>query len=242
MDPLDPLEPVAVRVLGSLIEKEYATPDNYPLTLKSLISACNQSSNRDPVLDLDQTAVLRGLEELGRRRWAREVLSGGRVKRYREEIGETLHLHRPELAILAVLLLRGPQTVGEIKTRTNRLFEFIDLSHVEITLNSLADLSTPLATELPRRPGQKENRWTHLLGGPPAAGEVVPVEAGESSSGAGAQRRPELGEGDPGRGAAGSDSVASGHRIGALEKEVAALREEVASLREELDAFRGQFE
>ncbi|MEJ2541892.1 MAG: DUF480 domain-containing protein, partial [Gemmatimonadota bacterium] len=113
---MDPLEPVAARVLGALIEKKLATPDNYPLTLNSLISACNQTSNRDPVMDLDETAVHRGLEALARRHWAREVLRGdARVKRYREEIGETLHLHPPELAILSVLLLRGPQTVGEIK-------------------------------------------------------------------------------------------------------------------------------
>ena len=228
MDPLDPLEPVAVRVLGSLIEKEYATPDNYPLTLKSLIAACNQSSNRDPVMDLDETAVLRGLEELGRRHWAREVLRGdARVKRYREEIGETLHLHRPELAVLGVLLLRGPQTVGEIKTRTNRLFEFIDLSHVEITLDSLADLSTPLATGLPRRPGQKENRWTHLLAGPPEIDEAAPFESPVGSN------RLTVGSGP---------AVTISDRIEALEAEVAGLREEVSGLREELDAFRRQFE
>ncbi len=238
MEPLEPLEPLAVRVLGSLIEKEFATPDNYPLTLKSLMTACNQSSNRDPVMELDQTEVLRGLEELGRRRWAREIIrSDSRVKRYREEIGETLHLHRPELAILSVLLLRGPQTVGEIKTRTNRLFEFIDLSHVEITLDSLADLSTPLVTGLPRRPGQKENRWTHLLGGPPEVGPADPAEAA---------KRPEAmtpgGAGASGS-ARGSGITGGGDdRVGALEAEVATLRREVASVREELDAFRRQFE
>lgn len=232
VDALDPLDPVAVRVLGALIEKKLATPDNYPLTLKSLMAACNQSSNRDPVMDLDETALLRGLEELGRRHWAREVLSGGRVKRYREEIGETLHLHRPELAILSVLLLRGPQTVGEIKTRTNRLFEFVDLSHVEITLDSLADLSTPLAIGLSRRPGQKENRWTHLLGGEPEEDED-PVEPTGAPGQLGAASS---------RGTRGSGSTGGGDRIGALEAEVASLREEVVSLREDLEAFRGQFE
>ena len=110
---MEPLGPEAVRVLGSLIEKEYATPDNYPLTLNALMAACNQTSNRDPVMELDETAVLKGLDELKRRSWARDVHHGhARVVRYREQIGETLHLHRPELAILSVLLLRGPQTVG----------------------------------------------------------------------------------------------------------------------------------
>ena len=217
---MDPLEPAAVRVLGSLIEKKLATPDNYPLTLKSLMAACNQTSNRDPVMDLDETAVLRALDELGHRSWARKVhRSDARVTRYRENIGETLHLHPPELAILSVLLTRGPQTVGEIKSRTNRLFDFIDLSHVEITLDSLAELSTPLVTGLPRRPGQKEVRWAHLLAGTPEVDQTDPVEPAEESS-------PE----------------AAGDRIGALEVEVASLRKEVAELREELDAFRSQFE
>jgi uncharacterized protein YceH (UPF0502 family) len=220
MDPLDPLDPVAARVLGSLIEKEFATPDNYPLTLKSLTAACNQSSNRDPVMDLDETAVMRGLDALTSRTWARGVHRGdARVMRYREEIGETLHLHRPELAILAVLLLRGPQTVGEIKARTHRLAEFVDLSHVEITLDTLATLSTPLVTGLPRQPGQKEVRWAHLLGGTP---EVVEPEAAEPAE----EPRPD----------------APGDRRDALELEVAALRDEVAALREQFEAFRKQFE
>lgn len=222
---MDPLEPVAVRVLGSLIEKEYATPDNYPLTLNSLVSACNQTSNRDPVMELDETAVLRGLDELKRRSWARDVHHGhARVLRYREQIGETLHLHQPELAILSVLLLRGPQTVGEIKSRTSRLAEFVDLSHVEITLGSLAELSTPLVTGLPRRRGQKEVRWAHLLGGAP---EVDAPEADETEADEPAKASSHGGRRD---------------RMEVLEAEVATLREEVAGLREELDAFRRQFE
>jgi uncharacterized protein YceH (UPF0502 family) len=221
---MDPLDPVAVRVLGSLIEKKLATPDNYPLTLKALIAACNQSSNREPVMELDETAVLRALDELSRRSWSRKVLrSDGRVTRYREDISETLHLHRPELAVLSVLLLRGPQTVGEINARTSRLADFVELKHVEITLESLADLSTPLVTGLPRQPGQKEIRWAHLLGGPPEFDEVRPAAPVKGSS-------------------SGSSPGSGSDRIGALEEEVAALREEVAGLREELDAFRRQFE
>jgi hypothetical protein len=216
---MDPLDPVGARVLGSLIEKEYATPDYYPLTLKALMAACNQTSNRDPVMELDESAVMRGLDELTRHSWARGVHRGdARVMRYREEIGETLHLHRPELAVLCVLLLRGPQTVGEIKTRTTRLFDFVDLSHVEVTLDALATLSTPLVTGLPRQPGQKEIRWAHLLAGPPD------LEAPEASA------------------APPAASAAAGDRVEALEREVASLRDEVAELRELFDAFRRQFE
>ena len=217
---MEPLDPVGLRVLGSLIEKEFATPDNYPLTLKALTAACNQASNRDPVMELDETAVLRSLDDLAARGFARGVHRGdARVMRYREEVREKLHLHQPELAILAVLLLRGPQTVGEIKARTNRLFDFIDLSHVEITLDALATLSTPLVTGLPRQPGQKEIRWTHLLAGPPD--DQAPGDAEVPP---------------PARRAAASD------RVEALEQEVATLREEVAELRAQLDAFRRQFE
>jgi uncharacterized protein len=222
---MEPLDPVGLRVLGSLIEKEFATPDNYPLTLKALTAACNQSSNRDPVMELDETAVMRSLDDLAKRGFARGVHRGdARVMRYREELREKLHLHQPELAILSVLMLRGPQTVGEIKARTNRLFDFIDLSHIEITLDALATLSTPLVTGLPRRPGQKEVRWAHLLGGPSddeAPGSEVPGNTEAPS---------------PAKGAT------AGGRIEALEQEVATLRDEVAELRAQLDAFRGQFE
>ena len=217
---MEPLDRVGLRVLGSLIEKELATPDNYPLTRKALTAACNQTSNRDPVMELDETAVQRSLDDLAGRGFARGVHRGdARVMRYREEVREKLHLHQPELAILSVLLLRGPQTVGEIKARTSRLFDFIDLSHVEITLDALATLSTPLVTGLPRRPGQKEIRWTHLLAGPPAD---------EAPGGTEILR--------PARGAAPGD------RVEALEQEVATLREEMAELRAQLDAFRREFE
>jgi hypothetical protein len=217
---MDPLDPVGVRVLGSLIEKELATPDYYPLTLKALTAACNQTSNRDPVMELDETAILRSLDDLARRSLARGIHRGdARVMRYREEIGETLHLHRPELAVLSVLLVRGPQTVGELKARTTRLFEFVDLSHVEVTLDALATLSTPLVAGVPRRPGQKEVRYAHLLAGPPEAD--------------GPQETERLGA---------SGAPAAADRVEGLEREVASLREEVAELRAQFDAFRREFE
>ncbi|MEZ4425301.1 MAG: DUF480 domain-containing protein [Gemmatimonadota bacterium] len=216
----EPLDDIAVRVLGSLIEKELTTPDNYPLTLKALTAACNQTSSRDPVMELDDDTVRRALERLAQRTFARGIHRGdARVKRYRQEIGERLHLHRPELAALSVLMLRGPQTAGEIRTRTGRAFEFVDPSHVEITLDALAALDPPLVTTLPRRPGQKEVRYAHLLAGPPAEEQLDPSA-------------PRATSGPPPR----------ADRMGELEQEVAALREEVAELRAELQAFRQQFE
>jgi uncharacterized protein YceH (UPF0502 family) len=230
----EPLDPVAVRVLGALIEKEFTTPDNYPLTLNALTTACNQTSNRDPVMDLDEGTVSRTLNALAQRSLARGVHRGdSRVMRYRQEISDAFHLHKPELAALCVLLLRGPQTVGEIRTRTARMAEFPDLRHVEITLDSLATLPTPLVTQLPRRPGQKETRYTHLLAGEPA-------DSKDEAAGGAFQAAPEST-----RPASSSDRarpLAAAERIEALEQQVSSLRGEVAELREQLEAFRRQFE
>ena len=137
-----PLDVPSVRVLGSLIEKASTTPDTYPLTLNALIAACNQTTNRDPVLQLDEGTVAVALDELSRRQLVRGALrSDSRVPRYRHLLAETLSLHDPEIAVLGVLLLRGPQTVGEIRTRTARLYEFPDLARVELALQSLASLT-----------------------------------------------------------------------------------------------------
>jgi uncharacterized protein YceH (UPF0502 family) len=215
------LDEVAVRVLGCLMEKELTTPDNYPLTLNALTAACNQTSSRDPVMELDESAVSQGLADLAHRSLARGIHRGdARAMRYRQEIGERLHLHAPERAVLSVLMLRGPQTAGEIKTRTARSFEFVDPSHVEVTLDSLATLSTPLVAALPRRPGQKEVRYMHLLAGAPS----VDAPAEESPDRSGAR------------------SPTAADRVGELEREVASLREEVSELRAHFDAFRRQFE
>ena len=208
----NPLDDVSVRVLGSLMEKELTTPDNYPLTLNALTAACNQTSNRDPVMDLDEPTVAKSLKELAERALAREVhRSDSRVKRYRHLMSESLKLHQQEVAVLCVLLLRGPQTTGELRTRTQRMFEFIDLSHVEITLQSLMTLATPLAVQLPRQPGQKEVRYAHLL-----AGEPTPELLARTAE------RPERSLG----------------KIEQLEQEVSALRAEVVELRGQVEEFR----
>lgn len=211
-----PLEVVCVRVLGSLIEKEITTPDNYPLTLNALTAACNQTSNRDPVLDLDEATVSKSLEELARRSLVRAVhRSDTRARRYRQLLSESLHLHAEETAVMCVLMLRGPQTAGEIRTRSARLFEFRDPAHVEVTLQALMTLSAPLVALLPRRPGQKEVRYAHLLSGEPqvdAATESAPEDPAE-----------------PGR-------------VEALEHAVATLRAEMDELRARFEEFRREFQ
>lgn len=163
------LTPVEVRVVGSLMEKEVTTPDTYPLTLNALVAACNQSTGRAPVLQLDHReveAAVRSLKERGLVRFVHPS-HGGRSEKYRHVVPEALDLAEPERAVLCVLALRGPQTPGELKGRTDRLHAFAHLDEVQRALEALADRPEPLATRLPRRLGQKELRWAHLLCGEP---------------------------------------------------------------------------
>jgi uncharacterized protein len=166
---MEMLNAVEVRVLGSLIEKEATTPEYYPLSLNALVNACNQKSNREPVVDFDEETVLAALEGLREKHLA-FVITGSRVTKYSQRISETLNLGRRELAVLCVLLLRGPQTVAEIKDRSERLFSFTDSSEVERILEKLGDWPNvgALVTKLARQPGQKEARYAHLLAGEPA--------------------------------------------------------------------------
>ena len=216
-----PLTDVEVRVLGALIEKEYTTPDNYPLSLNALTNACNQSSNRDPVMSLDESTVSATVHQLRGRGLVRPIIhSGGRVTKFEQRMDEALGLVRRQLAVLSVLMLRGPQTTGELRTRTQRSHDFADLEEVESTLDSLIDREPPLITRLPRRAGQKELRYAHLLAGEISIDVLDARDAAAEST----------------RAAPVSD------RVAALEADVAALREEMAALREELAAFRRQFE
>jgi uncharacterized protein len=225
-----PLDAVAVRVLGSLAEKEFTTPDNYPLTLNALTAACNQTSNRDPVMALDETNVTASLAELTKRALVREVYrSDSRAKRWRHTLVETLNLHTEELAILCVLMLRGPQTTGEIRTRTGRMVPFRDLPHVDVTLQSLMTLSTPLAAQLPRRPGQKEVRYVHLLSGAPDPDDIAPAGTPHSAASQDAAEHPSSHGTDAGR-------------LAELEEALTAMREQLAALRAEFDEFRRQFQ
>lgn len=171
-----PLGPVEVRVLGSLIEKEITTPDAYPLTLNGLTLACNQTTSRDPVVSYDEATVVRGLDALRDQKLA-YVYGGGnsRVPRYGHKLSEDSELGRPEIAVLCVLMLRGPQTVGEIKGRTGRMHEFADLEEVQAVVDALAQRPTgALVAKLPRQSGMKEQRYAQLLGGMPAEAPAAP--------------------------------------------------------------------
>ncbi len=169
---MDTLNDVEVRVLGSLIEKEITTPDYYPLSLHALVAACNQSSNRNPVVHFDEDTVARATESLREKKLVHQVdRSESRVSKYRHVLYEAMNLGRPAVAVMVVLMLRGPQTVGEIRTRSNRLYDFSSLEEVDLTLNSLMSREPPLVVRLPRQTGQKEVRYAHLL-----SGEVIITE------------------------------------------------------------------
>lgn len=159
-------DPVETRVLGALLEKEQATPEYYPLTINALVAACNQKSNRDPVMELDSSDVLDALNRLHE-----DVLvwqkSGGRADRWRHSLDRRWELDGPTKAIMTLLLLRGAQTPGELKGRSERLHRFASTTEVEDALRRLAEEPEPLVVQLPRRPGQKESRWMHLAAGSP---------------------------------------------------------------------------
>lgn len=163
---MEPLDPVEIRVLGALLEKESTTPEYYPLSLNALVNACNQKSNRHPVVSYDESTVLAGVEAMRERRFAAVIVGSGRVHKYAQRFSETLNLGRREMALLCTLMLRGAQTLGELRDRSERMHNFADLEEVESCLQRLAGWeSGPLAVKMPRQPGQKEARYAHLLGG-----------------------------------------------------------------------------
>jgi uncharacterized protein YceH (UPF0502 family) len=217
------LSPVEVRIVGALLEKEVTTPEYYPLSLNALVLACNQKSNRDPTMSLADETVAAALEPLrgdGLIYFVHET--GSRVEKYRQRLSEILNLDRREFAVLSVLMLRGFQTVGELRERTQRLYAFDDLAAVESCLNRMMERSpAPLVVKLPRSVGSKEPRYAHLLSGIPDLTETEAVHGAPS---------------DP----VGRPSHVE--RITALENEVAALRQDVSDLRGQLAEFRKQFE
>ncbi|MDP1580022.1 MAG: YceH family protein [Candidatus Didemnitutus sp.] len=218
------LTDVEARVLGSLVEKELTTPEYYPLSLNALVNACNQINNRDPVVAYGEGDVSRALDSLRDKRLA-VVITGGtsRVQKFGHKFADVFTLSRAEVAALAVLLLRGPQTVGEIRNRSGRLHEFADLSEAQTTLATLAERAPPLVTCLPRQPGTKESRYAHLLCGevpsPAVATAAQPANHAPSA-------------------AASTPAAATAN----LEIEVAELRKELAELREQFAEFRRQFD
>jgi uncharacterized protein len=170
------LDPVEARVLGSLLEKEATTPEYYPLSLNALVNACNQKSNRDPVVEYDADTVEDAVERLREKKLALTIVGSGRVKKYAQRISETLNLGRRELAVLCTLLLRGPQTLGEIRDRSERMFAFGDPAETKRALDKLAEWPEhSLVAKLPRQAGQKEARYAHLLSGEPQAQAATDV-------------------------------------------------------------------
>jgi uncharacterized protein YceH (UPF0502 family) len=231
-----------IRVLGCLLEKQRTTPDAYPLSLNALRLACNQATNRDPVTEYDEAVIRDALHRLSRRRWARLASgAGSRAPKYRHLLDEALGLPEDELAVLCVLMLRGPQTPGELKQRTERLHPLADLPAVLDALERL--IGRDLAERLPRRPGQKEERYTHLLGDDEAQ-PAAPAAPGAPAP----QRTPPPADPDLEDAAqapapspvapAPAAAPAPDPRVGRLEDEVAALRAELAALRASLDALR----
>jgi uncharacterized protein YceH (UPF0502 family) len=214
------LTEVECRVLGSLVEKEITMPEYYPLSLNALVNACNQKSNREPVMTLDESAVRQALHSLDGQSLVRSVsASDSRVTKYEHRLQEAFNFYRHEIAILCVLLLRGPQTPGELRTRAERMHPFEDLSAVQSSIQHLMKREPPLVKILPRQPGTKEARYAHLLAGdvefPEAKTEITP--------------------------AANSISF-DAERVAHLEEEIAALRKEVADLKQQFASFRKQFE
>ncbi|MCU0557378.1 MAG: YceH family protein [Desulfobacterales bacterium] len=217
------LTPIEARILGALIEKQMSTPDYYPLTLNTLISACNQKTNREPVMALDEAAVIRGLDSLRSRRLVWQVKTqNSRTPKYEHNMQAVAEFSSSELGILCELLLRGPQTAGELRARSARLVEFGGLAAVDHSLQKLiAHEKGPFVVELPRRPGHKENRFGHLfctLGPPGDASEAPVADAPEDGA------------------------AAAADRIAALEKAVDGLQQALEDLRGQFLEFKQKFE
>jgi uncharacterized protein YceH (UPF0502 family) len=216
-----------IRVLGCLLEKQRTTPEAYPLSLNALRLACNQSTNRDPVVDFDEATIRDALHRLSRRRWARLASGpGSRAPKYRHLLDEALALPEDELGVLCVLMLRGAQTPGELKQRTERLHPLADLGAVQATVERLIDRG--LAVRLQRRPGQKEERYAHTLGDD--APDAAPAPLAEAHA-----PTPVPIDAAPPPPSPGPDP-----RVARLEGELAALRAEVADVRAALDALRAE--
>lgn len=218
------LTDMEVRVLGCLVEKQVTTPEYYPLTLNALTLACNQKNNRQPVTSLNETAVLEAVESLREKNLVYIFYgSNSRVPKYKHVMPEILHLSQPKLALMCVLMLRGPQTVGELRERASRLYEFAGLEEAEDTLSSLITKdgdNEPLVARLPRQPGQKEARFAHLLGGDLDLEALAELEVSQHST----------------------SRQSATERISQLEHQIEALSGEMKSLREEFAAFKKQFE
>lgn len=217
------LSELEVRVLGSLVEKQLTTPEYYPLTLHALTVACNQKNNRNPVTSYDENTVAQALESL-REKNLTYVFHGSssRVPKYKHVMTEVMHLNPPELAVVGALMLRGPQTVGEVRGNASRFHTFSGLEEVEATLNELISKEPePMAVRLPRQPGQKDARYVHLLSGPPSPELLSEIETHSRTS------QPRRGESD---------------KLEKLEQEIEGLKEGFRNLQQQFEEFKKQFE
>jgi uncharacterized protein len=214
------LDEAEVRILGSLIEKELTTPENYPLSLNALTTACNQKANRAPFMGLVEEDVVRGLDRLGSRGLARLTAAGGRVAKYRHSLADNLGLTPPALAVLCELMLRGPQTAGELRGRAERMAPLAGIAAVEEILAELMAFGPPLVTRLPRQPGRKEQRYAHLFAGAPQLPAEEPVPSPEPAR----WRVP-----------------AEDERLARLDAEISSLREEIALLRQTFEELKSRF-
>ena len=224
MDAVTELSPIAARVLGSLVEKEITTPEYYPLSMNALVNACNQKNNREPVTNLDEDEVrqaLHRLEDDGLAGAARGTES--RVAKYEHHMQEVFNFTRGETAVMCVLLLRGPQTPGELRGRTERMHRFEELSDVQSTLQRLMQRDPPLVMVLPRQPGTKESRYMHLF-----SADIAPVEDEATEHSSEAQ--------------SASKTSQDGDRVAQLETEIMELRRELNTLREQFATFQKQFQ
>ena len=213
------LDPVELRVLAVLAEKEGLTPDNYPMSLNAIVNGCNQLSSRDPVMQISEAVVLDTLQRLAERKLVNAISqAGARVVKYEHRMRIKWTLEQDKLAVLTILMLRGLQTAGEIRTRSGRLHEFKTVAEVETALQFLIDKYPPLVVKLERAPGTKESRYGQLLGG-----EITIVAGSEQTS-------------------SSASNLTQGGRITQLEEEVAALRGEMEDLKGQFEAFRQQFQ
>jgi hypothetical protein len=221
------LTAVEARILGALIEKESTTPEYYPLSLNALTNACNQKSNRDPVVQLEESEIRGALKHLEEQSLVRSIAES-RATKYEHRLQDAFNFYRPEIAVVCELLLRGPQTPGELRTRASRMHPFEDLESVHAALQRLSKREPPLVTALPRQPGTKETRYAHLMGEDDPLADMEQGKPHEEADAAASHRLPgdELGDG----------------RVAALMEEVEQLRAEVAGLREQFAVFRKQFE
>ena len=213
------LNEIEARVLGALVEKDITTPDYYPLSLNALVNACNQKNNRDPVMSLDETAVRDALSGLQEMKLAGPASGAdSRVTKYEHRLQDVFNFSRGETAVMCVLLLRGPQTPGELRGRTERMHRFEDLDAVQVSLQKLIQREPALVVMLPRQPGTKESRYAHLLSGEIDVAEVTARSAA-----------PTIDHGDQ-------------DRITRLEEQVAGLQRDLSDLKQTVEAFRKQFE